>query len=867
MVETNEVPVGTRHSFSIELECLIAYIPIEGKDPDEFTSHGLPPLLRIDFGSEVEETAILNRIIDTLDGHGIPATSQIAQPETSANANNMSSPESTDPSKWIVSIASSVNKHFLSGYFWHFLKIRSPVMWSRDDSFGQIQRVVNLLTASFRFRVNPTCTFAVSVGNGTKLFTAATIKRIGAFLWAGDPLFSRIHAPWRRVHDGSRSIRLDSNLAHGATAKEASEKCEDERSKGVDTTSVASVSDTSREEKEYGSKERLEEFAQWRSEVGPFLTLNEDVNDDGSHHAASDRSSNEDDSSDKGDDNETNEESSSDDDDEWWLAGGDESEPRLPPLDDVLADGYKELEKDQRIHVPADINTLHRNIGWVFWDKVQNKTLMKWIYEYCAEVHGHFKVHKLEKDEQMTIMLQAQCEILYGHSDIRLLDPDQEYQVLVASERYIAACRSSWDWNEEEEKWELSWRRVGNIVQSPAAHREIKIDAPAVVENFENLAKLTELDNEDSDAGIQYVSPDEYDHARRTNRGIEQLLHDLKDYAQTRDPNFRANLADPKTEDYLPSDHRSTRTSSSFSSSPRSRTEVGEEDPAIQFPPEGMDWVNWAMMLEEIKMVGKIREENMHSPESTTDPSTSSVYSIHVEDLSEESSESAEEIDDQVFEVLDKEWREDIFNYIRGVETPEPQVKLRPHSPDKLGAAYRESINEYVHIAEEEWERIAYPQPLKISKRNQNITAEQGVHEIAACETAVETAELLRRTGLQLNYDFTPYSLNAVEEPTSPTHHPINFREAAGTLDADWISMWARICVGVVRWAQYADTDDYLRVMDRVMDQEELEVERVAKNEPESEDWYDVCNLLEDLGLFAEAGWVWRREQERGPPR
>ncbi|KAI1096064.1 hypothetical protein F5B19DRAFT_217282 [Rostrohypoxylon terebratum] len=788
-------------------------------------------------------------------------------------------------------------------------------MWSRDDSFERIQRVVNLLTTSFRFRVNPTCNFSVGVGNGMKLFTAATIKKIGAFLWAGDPLFSRIHAPWRRVHDKSQCISLDGNLAHGVTAKQASKKCEGEQLEGVDTEPVTGVSETSLGEKEYGSKERLEEFAQWRCEVGPYLTLDEDVNDVDSHHSASDYNNDEDGSSDSGENNDSNSECSSDDDDEWWLAdGSNESEPRLPFPRDVWADGERALEKDRRIHVPADLNTLHRNIGWVFWDKDRDQRVLEWIYEFCMDYYGDFEVHELTSEEQLTLVLQAHCNVMFGHSDFQS-DPDQEYEVIVASERYLADVRSSWEWNEEEEKWDLAWRCIGNFARHPAAHREIKIDAPAIVQKFENLAKLTELDNEDSDVGIQYVSPEEYNKARRTNRGIEELFDDLKDYAQPLNPNFRTYLADPKTEHAFYSSEDSLTTAPSGPFSPSAETgdedteipfppegldlaetgdedteilfpperldlveirnkdieipflperfdlvETGDKDIEILFPPEGLDQANWAMMLEETKMVGKIGEENMNDSEDfSTDPSSSSVYSY---DLSSECLESTDSINDRQ--------RKDIMKYINGVETPEPQVQLRPHNSGDFDAVYEECINKYAHIAEEEWERMGHPPPSSNSDCGQSITTEQDVNGTPTYSTAAATG-LLRRDGLQVNYDFTPYSPESPEEPTTPTDRPINFRGMGRSLDADWIAMWARICVGVVRWTHNASTDEYLRTIDRVMEHECRELMRVDRGEPEpvgeEDHQYDACNLLEDLGLYSEAGWVWRREQERGHPR
>ncbi|KAI0889813.1 uncharacterized protein GGS22DRAFT_194163 [Annulohypoxylon maeteangense] len=834
------VPAGTHQSFSIELECLIAYIPMEGKDPDEFTIEGLPPLLRVNFDGD-EVTEILSHILDTLDSYSVPAVSQSSDPIQSSKTTDLPSPsQDIDPSVWAISATSSANEYFLAGYFWQTLRIRSPVMWSQEESFTQIQFIVNLLTSNYRLRVNPTCNFSVRVGNGTSLFTEATIKRIGAFLWAADPMFSRLHAPWRRVNDKSQSIRLESNLARDTTAEQVSGKWEGGWLREYDPITLTEISNkVPREERERGSKEKGAEFAKWRNEVGPFMALGKDIDD---INRNGNDGSNKNDKSNK-DNNSSSSDESSSDDDEWWdksLARSEESEIRLPLLDDVLAEGHRALKEDRQIHAPPDLNTLYRNVGWAFWDKSQDPRMVNWLYEYCQENYGHTKLYKLPAQEQITLVLRTQCAVLYNHTDLRELNGDQEYDVLVAASQYISASRSSWEWDVDTEEWELAWRRVGNIIQHPAAHREIKIDAPQVIEKFENLVKLTDLHSEDNELGIQYLNPQDHIEAISTNKGIEELLDDLKDYADPIDPNFMDYLADPRGIEWF--DGLRVNSSSSVYS-----TNTPSNNPNDQFPPEGFYGEGWKALMKDIRKFGRIAgTRSAHDSDSTFSfPSSSSVYSVRVPSNppSDPPVEDLEASYDQKME--------DVWDYIQNLETPDSQLEDMFQS----------------RIADNNSDLDSGP----------TVTAEQGVTKITACDTATTAAEPLCRESLQLNYDFTPCSVSSLKTPPDPIQRMIDFREVGGSLDAGWITTWARICTGIVRWASCVSADEYMGVLDEVLAQDRRELKTVAVEKemgggPDGkgageEEGYDVCCLLEDLGLFPEAAWVWRRQLGAGSSR
>ncbi|RYC55119.1 hypothetical protein CHU98_g11091, partial [Xylaria longipes] len=115
--------------------------------------------------------------------------------------------------------------------------------------------------------------------------------------------------------------------------------------------------------------------------------------------------------------------------------------------------------------------------------------------------------------------------------------------------------------------------------------------------------------------------------------------------------------------------------------------------------------------------------------------------------------------------------------------------------------------------------------------------------------------------GDRANYNFGAYALGSLgfDEGWKRT---IEFREAAGSLDPDWIITWANICVGILRFCRDASVIDFITVLERVVREEERQ--RTANDD---EGMYDVCDLLEDMCLFTEATTIRERERKLGPPR
>lgn len=146
-------------------------------------------------------------------------------------------------------------------------------------------------------------------------------------------------------------------------------------------------------------------------------------------------------------------------------------------------------------------------------------------------------------------------------------------------------------------------------------------------------------------------------------------------------------------------------------------------------------------------------------------------------------------------------------------------------------------------------------------------TTWDGIAEIADCRgkrAGPSVGLLLRGAGHErLNYNFQAYSpfgysIDFLGKRT------IEFREAGGTLDGGWATTWPSICIGLINWCRKCSTFRFLDVLQKLKAQEDRDQRGILHTDDER---YDVCDFLEDLGLFAEAEWVRQRERTRGPPR
>ncbi|KAK8050474.1 hypothetical protein PG994_012204 [Apiospora phragmitis] len=115
-----------------------------------------------------------------------------------------------------------------------------------------------------------------------------------------------------------------------------------------------------------------------------------------------------------------------------------------------------------------------------------------------------------------------------------------------------------------------------------------------------------------------------------------------------------------------------------------------------------------------------------------------------------------------------------------------------------------------------------------------------GVVRLLSAQSPCEVAQLLHRAGDgggKCNYNFAAYRCIMIEEED---RHTIEFREAESSLDSPWVATWAKICIGLIKFAVNAPADAFMRV-----------ITNCDLGERGRE--YDVVDLLSELGLFAEA--------------
>lgn len=145
-------------------------------------------------------------------------------------------------------------------------------------------------------------------------------------------------------------------------------------------------------------------------------------------------------------------------------------------------------------------------------------------------------------------------------------------------------------------------------------------------------------------------------------------------------------------------------------------------------------------------------------------------------------------------------------------------------------------------------------------------SALDGVWRFLSCSNTAELAELMQVAGggIKSNYSFTGYieDQNVDGQDEWRCEMPpdrkltIEFREATGSLDAEWISAWGRICAGIVLFAQNASTTDFFGMLMR------LGHAQGDFGDPGPAP-YDFLDFLDDIGCFAEAEVIEAKLQDK----
>ncbi|SPQ18637.1 3189b46f-da26-4b17-94ae-44d10e26ed74 [Thermothielavioides terrestris] len=174
-----------------------------------------------------------------------------------------------------------------------------------------------------------------------------------------------------------------------------------------------------------------------------------------------------------------------------------------------------------------------------------------------------------------------------------------------------------------------------------------------------------------------------------------------------------------------------------------------------------------------------------------------------------------------------------------------------------------------------------------------NRTVYSGVEHIMQCKNRAELAHLFATASKtccypRANYNLRNYLRGAYNMSTINSG-TVEFREATGSLHAEWITVWTNICLGIFRFARSASEARFRAVIARLAEAEEAAAaaaaEAAAASAAEAQDGddndndqdnkgkqkqppsssphdYDMISLLIDMGLFAEALFLERKLRE-----
>ncbi|KAI4859177.1 hypothetical protein F4820DRAFT_467273 [Hypoxylon rubiginosum] len=264
-----------RSSFGVELEFVIAVQYEPGPPPPQFASSDSragPIEFRRGDGAVALENLIRHRLQNTiataLEGH---RGDHVINSRDELDNDEIVNSHIEDYMEWEVKRDESVRmaSDRRDQLFWHDVEITSPALWATEKSFDEVRAVVNALTSSWWIISPPSSGLHVHYGRGWDHIPFEHLRKIGAFLYAADPILAQMHPENRRNNDYCPSNRLYSNLAHGATPDLARQRYEglqgnpiDDEAEPVDTDDIvreqAERLERKREEKEREEREREE---------------------------------------------------------------------------------------------------------------------------------------------------------------------------------------------------------------------------------------------------------------------------------------------------------------------------------------------------------------------------------------------------------------------------------------------------------------------------------------------------------------------------------------------------------------------------------------------------------------------------------
>ncbi|KAI1366762.1 hypothetical protein F5Y08DRAFT_350915 [Xylaria arbuscula] len=885
---TFTVPVSTRLSYGVELELLVAYMYTSDDCPDEPDDLNLPPVLVIE-SKEPEECewyedadAIRKHVRTTLRDYGIRVFDEVPNESEDPLPFHLQPYDFwsvvDDPSVGAGEIEVALHARGPKKYKWCGLEVQSRVFRDAEHAYDEIRFVVNLLKAKYRLRVNVSCGLHVHVGDGANYWDTNTLKRAGAFLWAADPILSRLHAPWRRVGEYSSSIRYRSRLARNDAmkAEDIQEYVDREaaglqdRSNGAMTMNPLPVlpwSDTSMQEAALGGKAELEEYARRRVQNGPFLTVPERLPSPRGRSRSS----------------------------------------RYASSDSEQSSSYSSSSSSSGTNSDYSVNN-PGNLGGAYDRLFQSVIVSDRVRDMCYRKYGHRDVLDLPSRAQYQLFLIEACDQLYGHTKVERLPDDQYEDLICECAPYTQTVRSHYSWDEGDCKFKMNSAKIGRRVEGPRARKYNNVDPSLAVVRLQEIAD--EMDGEvPDDVVFDYASDDEEDLSGEVDDWERFLMFRLDQLMDQ--PTFPLHCVDrlvaevkklkeyagmlsapPSVASSAPASENGDDSSGDFNPFAFEALDEGRDNkgPNVPRPPTPPGSANGRLFNRRSSdhepglRGGYSRDNNANSSSSPTsstyDPSRDPAFFTSRDSSPSSSSFHSSE-----------------------VSLPLPlRTKLQPHDVYSLPKEYIKHVTDAALLSAEHWQRVAWlpdpnphhhhrrgaekPDPMENHARHSVVcagpecrehvvtTTRRGIEAILAVDSAAALGVLLGAPGeygledehaQRLNYNFKAYAPFVLANKSSTEKRTIEFREAGGSLDAEWIVAWSKICVGIMRFCRDCSPSEYVRVLERVVRQEERMKMRDGNGGGGVR--YDVCDLLEDLCLFGEAAFVRRRERELGPPR
>ncbi|KAI7775818.1 hypothetical protein LA080_006232 [Diaporthe eres] len=164
------------------------------------------------------------------------------------------------------------------------------------------------------------------------------------------------------------------------------------------------------------------------------------------------------------------------------------------------------------------------------------------------------------------------------------------------------------------------------------------------------------------------------------------------------------------------------------------------------------------------------------------------------------------------------------------------EIKRVLHAPERILSQHCPSIRHWSHLAQGESDNWRL--------------AEKELEELRQYFD-LPSPSSTARDGENPAERLPPVRTNPYQDEGARGRYHIEFREATGSLDPSWVAAWAKTCSMIVEFCLEAEENAFADLLQRL-----LEAELAFEDNGGEFLRYDVVDLLNDLGLRNEAGFV-----------